>query len=375
MPTPWPQVRQVDPLHVKFESRTLVYFGGCDYLRLSWHPDVRRALSTGLKRHGLNVAASRGTTGNHPLYPQLEERLAGFFGCEDAILVSNGYMASLAVGQAMAGPFTHALLDAKAHACLRDAACLMGIGISESPHGTALSASALDRKTGRHSKVMVMTDGMFSQNGFVAPLREWSRSLRRGDWLLVDDAHGVGVLGENGRGAVEWTNTRHPRLLLTATLSKAFGVYGGMILGPSRALDGIRSKSRMLLGNTPLPLPLVEAAMTSLRLTSRNPARRGRLLAQAAWLKRLLVENGWRDPVATPAPIISAIPRSPRAARRVSDALRAAGIYPSLIHYPGGPGTGYFRFAISSEHNRDQLRNLATVLLDHLRDFQARSGA
>jgi 7-keto-8-aminopelargonate synthetase-like enzyme len=364
----WPVMRQVDPIHVRFEKKTYVYFGGCDYLRMSWHPEIRRAVRDGLNRHGLNVAASRSTTGNHPLYRELEEKLAGFFGCEDAILVSNGYMASMAAGQGLAKRFGRVVMDAKAHACLRDAAGFLAAPVQECPHRQVPDLDTLRQGIEAGTSILAMTDGLYSQDGSVAPLPEWTETLGRHDWLLVDDAHGVGILGHKGRGALEWTGARHPRLLLTATLSKAFGVYGGMILGGARLLDHIRSHSRMLVGNTPLPLPLAEAALTSLRLM-RISRRRDRLTAHADYLKSDLREGGWKNLPDSPAPIVSGTPRSAAAARRVAQALRGAGIYPSLIHYPGAGREGYFRFALSSEHTREQLQELSVLLLEHRTDF------
>ena len=364
----WPVMQQVDAIHVRFEKKTFVYFGGCDYLRMSWHPEIRRAVRDGLNRHGLNVAASRSTTGNHPLYRKLEEKLAGFFGCEDAILVSNGYMASMVAAQGLAGRFGRVVMDAKAHACLRDAAGFIGAPVKTFLHRKVPNLNTLRRRSGTGASILAMSDGLYAQDGSVAPLPEWTETLGRHDWLLVDDAHGVGILGRNGRGALEWTRVRHPRLLLTATLSKAFGVYGGMILGGARLLNHIRAHSRMLVGNTPLPLPLAEAALMSLRLMRTN-RRRDRLMAHADCLKKILREGGWKNLPESPAPIVSGTPRSAAAARRVAQALRGAGIYPSLIHYPGAGREGYFRFALSSEHTRENLQELSSVLLEHRTDF------
>ena len=120
-PTLPPPLQQTDRTFVLAGGRKVTYFGGCDYFRLSSHPAVLAAMSKGLERFGLNVAASRKTTGNHRLYELLEERLAGFFGVEAAVLVSSGYVSNLAVAQALAGQFTHALLDDGAHNSLVDA--------------------------------------------------------------------------------------------------------------------------------------------------------------------------------------------------------------------------------------------------------------
>src|SRR6185436_19832805 len=134
-------LQQIDRTYVLHRGRRLSYFAGCDYFRLSSHPEVLRALRDGLDRFGLNVSASRKTTGNHALYGQLEHKLAEFFGVEAAVLVSNGYMTNLAVAQALAGEFTHALIDERSHGCLFDAAKLLDCSLLSFKHRDPASAA------------------------------------------------------------------------------------------------------------------------------------------------------------------------------------------------------------------------------------------
>ena len=221
----------IDPLHARVGGRTLLYFGGCDYFRLSWQPRIRRALRRGMERWGVNVAASRRTTGNRRLYEQLEQGLADFFEVESAVLVSSGYATGLAVGQALSGEFTHAFIDTRAHGALLDATLFLGCPVARFAHRDVSDLARRIGRTGRSSRVLVLTDGMFSHDGSVAPLRAYARLLGRNGRLLVDDAHGAGVLGEHGRGSAECEGVEDARLIRTITLSKAFGVYGGAILG------------------------------------------------------------------------------------------------------------------------------------------------
>jgi 7-keto-8-aminopelargonate synthetase-like enzyme len=354
-------LHQVDRTYVLHRGRRLSYFGGCDYFRLSSHPDVLRALHEDLDRFGLNVAASRKTTGNHALYGQLERKLAEFFGVEAAVLVSNGYMTNLAVAQALAGEFTHALIDERAHASLFDAAKLLDCLVLPFKHRDTGSAAKAARQAGRAAKILLLTDGLFSHSGEVAPLEEYLRLFPASAMLLVDDAHGAGTLGRTGRGTTELLSVSGRRVIRTITLSKAFGVYGGAVIGSLAVRNWIVARSRLFVGNTPLPLPLAAAALASLKVLRNDLQLRRRLLCNTSYVKAALREAGL--PVNNgPGPIIPFVPRNRREADQLVKRLLVAGIHPPLINYLGGPEDGYFRFAISSEHTPEQLDALARVL-------------
>lgn len=359
-------LQQVDRTYVLHRGRRLSYFAGCDYYRMASHPDVVKAVHTGLDTLGLNVAASRKTTGNHSLYGELEKRLARFFQAESAILVSSGYMTNLAVGQALAGEFTHAVIDGRSHGCLFDAARILGCPVHEFKHRDANSARQAVRQAGRSAKVLLLTDGLFSHSGMVAPLDEYLRILPKSVTLLVDDAHSGGILGRHGRGTPEHLGVSTERIVQTITLSKAFGVYGGAVLGSQLVRRRIIERSRLFIGNTPLPLPLVAGILTSLELVRSKPDFPKRLMANTRRVKDALAAAGLslHD---GPGPIVPVTPRDDRDAARLKKALLAAGIYPPYINYLGGPRDAYFRFVISSEHTREQLDSLIAVLVQHLR--------
>lgn len=355
-------LQQINRTCVRFRRRKLAYFSGCDYFRLASHPRLIAALQAGVKKYGLNVAASRMTTGNHALYRSLEAQLADFFAVESALLVSSGYMTNLVVAQALAGNFSHALLDERSHPSLADAARFLDCPVLQFKSRDAEALAQSVRRCGPHSKLIVLTDGMFSHDGSAAPLSEYLRVLPKDAMLLVDDAHGAGVLGRTGKGTVEYAGAGRRRLIQTVTLSKAFGAYGGAILGATRFRRQILERSRMFVGSTPLPLPLANAALEGVRLLKADNGLRQRLAQKAAYVKAALREAGL--PLAdTPGPIVPLLPRRASEAARLNRALLAAGIYPPFIQYPGGPPSGYFRFVISSEHSRRQLDALLEVLL------------
>ncbi|HWW02636.1 MAG TPA: pyridoxal phosphate-dependent aminotransferase family protein [Candidatus Acidoferrum sp.] len=364
-------LQQIDRTYVRFRGRKLSYFSGCDYFRLSSRPGVIAALQAGARRFGLNVAASRLTTGNHALYGELERRLARFFGAPDALLVSSGYLTNLVVAQALAGNFSHALLDDQSHPSLADAARFLECPVLRFRHLDPDSVAASVRRCGPGASLLLLTDGMFSHNGSVAPLAAYLKALPRDGVMLVDDAHAAGVLGKRGRGSLEHDGVSRSRIIQTITLSKAFGAFGGAILGTAALRRRIIDRSPMLIGSTPPPLPLANAALRAVRILSSDKRLRFRLAHNANYLKNALRAAGLLV-ADTPGPLVALVPERPQQAARLKAALLAAGIFPPFIKYPGGPAQGYFRFVISSEHTRRQLDRLIRVLAKAAARFSPR---
>ncbi len=355
-------LQQTDRTYVRFRNRKLSYFSGCDYFRLASHPKVIAALKVGVAKYGLNVAASRLTTGNHALYGELECELAGFFKAEDALLVPTGYLTNLVVGQALARTFSHALIDERAHPSLTDAARFLDCPVVQFKHRDAQDVARAVRRCGPEARLILLTDGMFSHDGSAAPLGEYLKVLPGDAWLLVDDAHGAGVLGRNGKGTVEYAGVSRRRVIQTITLSKAFGAFGGAILATSRLRQRIFDLSQLFVGSTPLPLPLAYAGLQSVGLMRSGENFRSRLRQNMACVKDPLLKAGVLN-AETPGPIVALPPMRTRQTTRLTRELLAAGIYPPFIRYPGGPASGYFRFVISSEHTRAQLDRLLEVLI------------
>jgi 8-amino-7-oxononanoate synthase len=355
-------LQQVKRTYVRQRGRTLSYFGGCDYFRLGSHPAVLAALREGLRRYGLNVAASRLTTGNHRLYELLERKLARFFGVESTLLASNGYLPNLMVAQALAGEFSHALIDELAHGSLVDAAQFLDCPIVKFKHRNAVDLARHVQRLGKHFRLIVLTDGMFSHDGSIAPLQAYLKVLPASTALLVDDAHGAGVLGKHGRGTAEHSGIATKRIIQTITLSKAFGVYGGAVLGTTALRKKIVARSRVVVGNTPLPLPLANAALQSLEILKTNRSLYRRLTNNTQYVKAALRKAGF-SLEETPSPIVALIQHRAADVTRLKNQLLAHRVFPSFIRYPGGPKNGYFRFTISSEHSRAQLDSLVKALL------------
>jgi len=348
-------LQQVDGTHIRLAGRKLIYFGGCDYFRLSQHPIIRRAVESGMREHGLNPAASRFTTGNHRLYERLEAELGSFFKTETATLTSNGYSTNLIVAQALQGSFSHALIDGRSHRSLFDSTAYLDCPVIRFSHADPAALQREIRRLPAKATVLLLTDGLFGHNGKLAPLRKYLEVLPPRSQLVVDDAHGAGTIGRHGRGTCEVLGIAPERVIQTISLSKAFGVYGGAILGSRKFRTRMLERSGFLRGNTPLPLPLASAALSAISVLRSDRSRRAQLQRNIG-----RVQEQCPDCIHPPSPIIGVHPRTIAHGRKLSEQLLKNGIHPPRIRYEGK--TDYFRFALSSEHRPAEIEKLLGVL-------------
>ena len=345
---------------VVLDGRELVAFGGCNYLGLAHHPAVIDALQRGARETGVSSGASRETTGNHVAHEELERDLAQFLGTQSALLAPDGYLANLVVAQALAPDHSIALFDAKSHASVRDAIAAAGFESIEYEHAKASSA-ARALAAHPHERVAIFTDGVFPSLKHVAPLPELLANLpaERGT-LVVDDCHGFGVLGARGRGTCEHFELADPRIVITATMSKAFGCHGGVIAGSLELIASARERSRAHVGSTPIPPALARAGSAALRELQRDPARLTRLRANIERLRAHFRELGL--PASDLAlPVFAFTLAAQAEMERVHRRLLAAGLLVPLIDYPDVPG-GYFRVVVNAEHTIEQIDRLAREL-------------
>lgn len=347
---------------VRWRDRTLIHFSGCDYFRLSRHREVLSESRRSLNRFGLNAAASRFTTGNRKLYIELENELAAFFDAEAAVVLPDGYLAPISAAQALAGECTHAFIDELSHAALVDASLMLDCPVKMFPHKNAPGLARLLAKLAKGARPILLTDGMFAHDGSVAPLAEYLRILPRNGMVLVDDAHGAGVLGVKGRGTLEYLGVRRSRIIQCATLSKAFGSYGGVILGTRSLRNKIVTRSHAFAGSTPLPPPLAGAALAAIQILKREPERRERLFRNVSYLRAKLNQSGWKIPE-TPGPIVR-LPLNAPATAELKSRLLTAEIYPPFFKYGKASAAGFFRFVISSGHTAGHIDKLARVLVN-----------
>jgi 7-keto-8-aminopelargonate synthetase-like enzyme len=272
----------------------------------------------------------------------------------------------LAVAQALAGRFTLALIDQEAHVCLHDAAMFLGCPVRTFPHRDVSAVARQVRRAGPGARVILLTDGLFGWNGAVAPLAEYRRVLPPNAWMLVDDAHAVGLLGRRGRGSVEAAGLSRRHLIQTVTFSKALGLYGGAVLCARQVRQWLVARSGCFGGGTPMPPPWAAAVETALAELRRRLPQRDRALHAAAQLRRDLRRAGW-EVLDTPAPIVALFPASRSEAARLRRALLAEGIDPPWTEYPGR-AAGYFRFMLVPSHTAEHLERLRRALLSVRRD-------
>ncbi|GAA0421681.1 8-amino-7-oxononanoate synthase [Streptomyces luteireticuli] len=342
---------------------------GNDYLGLSRHPEVTRAAADAAHRWGAGSTGSRLVSGSTALHTRLEEALAEFCGFEAALVFSSGYAANLAAVTALAPPpelsGARGLLvsDEGNHASLIDGCRLARAGRAVVPHADPEAAGkALAAHPGRG---LVVTDSVFSVDGDAAPLAALARQCRRhGAGLLVDDAHGLGVLGDGGRGAVHAAGLAGaPDVVSTVTLSKSLGAQGGVVLGPARVIAHLVSSARTFIFDTGLAPAAAAAALAALEVLRREPGRAARVRAVAGDLHARLTGAGLTA-VRPDAAVVSVRAPSPRAAVRWQADCRAAGIEVGCFRPPSVPdGVSRLRLTARADLTDAQVERAAGTVV------------
>jgi 8-amino-7-oxononanoate synthase len=296
------------------------------------------------------------TTGNHPLYTQLEKKVAEFFATESALVCPSGYLSNTVLLQAIASDYDMFFMDEKAHSSLTDAAHQFDKPCFQFKH---LDAQSLDGQLKQHlpagSRPLVMTDGVFPAQGDIPPLNAYAQVIENYEGkILVDDAHAMAVLGESGRGSWELQGIGREFIYQTGTLSKGFGVFGGIIPGDSQVIANIHEKSPAFVGCTGLALPLAQAALCSIAHIQTHPDMITGLQKRTLTLKQRFKAIGFLMPE-TPMPIFSITYHDVDKNTRLNRLLLKNGIYPPFINYPGSPPGGHFRFIITSSSTDEQI--------------------
>ncbi|MFG1807950.1 8-amino-7-oxononanoate synthase [Streptomyces sp. NPDC049040] len=341
----------------------LLDLAGNDYLGLSRHPEVTRAGADACLRWGAGATGSRLVTGSTALHAELEAEIADFTGFEAALVMASGYAANLAAVTALTDAGTLLVSDAANHASLIDGCRLSRARTEVVPHADSDAVrKALAGHTGR---AIVVTDSVFSVDGDAAPLAAHAAAAREhGAALLVDDAHGLGVLGDGGRGAVHAAGLAGaPDVVCTATLSKALGAQGGVVLGPAAVIDHLVNAARTFIFDTGLAPAAAGAALGALRLLRREPDRAVRALAAARTFHRLLTGAGL-DATAPDACVVSVRAPSPAAATAWAAACRAAGLSVGCFRPPSVPdGVSRLRLTAAADLTDAQIAAAAAAIV------------
>jgi 8-amino-7-oxononanoate synthase len=348
-----------------------VDFSSNDYLGLARHPQLIEAMTRAAGRHGAGSGAAHLVSGHGAEHAALEEELAAFTGRERALLFSTGYMANIGLLGAFVGRGDLLLTDKLNHASLIDAAHLSRAEVRRYAHRDAAAATAmLDewRLTHRDGAAAIATDSVFSMDGDLAPLPELAAAANRGKaWLIVDDAHGLGVLGARGRGSCENFGLG-PRdvPLLMGTLGKALGSFGAFVAGERDAIDWLMQKARSYIYTTALPQPVAAATRAALRLIDAEPWRRAQLQSQIENFRARARRAGLTLTDST-TPIQPVLLDDPRRALAVSERLLARGLLVKAIRPPTVPaGSARLRIALSARHSELQVAALVDALAESL---------
>ncbi|EGV31795.1 8-amino-7-oxononanoate synthase [Thiorhodococcus drewsii AZ1] len=343
------------------DGRPMLSFCSNDYLGLANHPEVIRALQRGAETWGVGSGSAHLVNGHSRAHHALEEALAAFTGRPRALLFSTGYMANLGVISALAGRGDKVLQDRLNHASLLDGAQLSRANLRRYPHA---DAAGLERQLNDSGARLIATDGVFSMDGDLAPLPELIPIARRaGAWLLVDDAHGLGVLGRGGRGTFDHFGlTPDDDCILMGTLGKALGTFGAFVAGSEELIETLIQRARSYVFTTASPPAVAEATRASLAIAEREDWRRERLQTLIARFRHGAEQLGL--PIMdSPTPIQPLMAGSEAQALAWSRALEEAGILVGAIRPPTVPeGTARLRITFSATHRDEDLDRLLEAL-------------
>ncbi len=356
------ETARADGIWVMRGGRRLLSFSCNDYLNLSQHPAVKEAAIAAIRKHGVGAGASRLVTGNHPLFAELETRLAALKGTDAACVFGSGYLANIGIIPTFASKSDLILVDELAHSCIWAGASLSGATVATFRHNDIEDAhTILKAQRAAHRHAMIATDGVFSMDGDLAPLPALAKLGAEYDaWLLSDDAHGIGVVG-GGRGSTFAHGEAADVPLQMGTLSKAVGGYGGYLCASQAVIDLVKTRAASFVYSTGLPPASVAGAIASLDFIAANPDYTVRPLTHARAFTRAL-----NLPEAQ-SPIVPIVIGAADTALKVSQELEEKGFLVVAIRPPTVPkDTARLRVAFTANHMSDDVQRLADAIGPHV---------
>ncbi|WP_253913110.1 pyridoxal phosphate-dependent aminotransferase family protein [Pseudoruegeria sp. HB172150] len=348
---------------MRIDGREVDYFCGTSYYAMHGRPEVIEAACEATRRFGMGP----GTLAAMEVYQELQEALCAWFGAEYVTYLISGYASPMALMQGICEPGDLILMDAATHYSIRDAVPSLDLRVVTFAHrDTSALEDVLKAELRSGERPVVVTDGVFPSGGALAPLADYRAILDRYEdgRLVVDDSHGVGVLGTHGRGLLEHFAAEGPRSHVAGTLSKAFGGLGGIIPGDEALRDRIKERARIMRGASPPPPAAAAAGLTALRLLTADHSIRRRLGANVAQMRSGLRALGF-DVAETPVPIVT-LTDAGRDLAAIAEGLAVRDILVKLVA-PGGYSDApadrpSLRIAVFSEHTPEQIdRLIATV--------------
>ena len=352
-----------DPV-VTRNGRELVMLGSNNYLGLTSHPEVKEAAAMALALCGTGCAGSRLLNGTLDLHVQLEHKLADFMGREAALVFSTGFQVNLGVLSCLIGRKDVAILDNLDHACIIDG-CRLGFGKTyKYQHNDMDDLAAKLRVVPEGRGILVVVDGVFSMEGDLANLPEIARQVRdRGARLMVDDAHGIGVMGENGRGTAEHFGVEDDVDLVMGTFSKSLATVGGFVAGDEIVIDYVKHNARSEIFSAAPPPASVAAAAKALEIVEREPERRKQLWENTRYMKRELMNAGF-DTGDSESPVIPLFVGEDMTAFRMTVRLEEEGVFANPVVSPAVPeGSAMLRTSYMATHTREHLDQALEALV------------
>jgi len=348
--------------HIVVDSKTYLSFCSNDYLGLANHPQLIAALQQGAQQYGAGAGAAHLVSGHTQLHERLEHALADFAGKPAALLFSTGYMANLGVVQALVGKNDTVFADKLNHASLNDAMLLSRANIKRYRHNDMVQLESLLEQAASGRKLIII-DAVFSMDGDLARLPEMLALCEQHDaWLLVDDAHGFGVLGERGRGSLAYFGIASQRIIYMATLGKAAGVSGAFVAAEQVVIDTLINHAHSYVYTTATPPALASALLASLHLIEQGEQQRAHLQRMIAQLRGGLHDLRWKLMPSNTA-IQPLLIGDNNAALDLSSALRERGIWVAAIRPPTVPqGTARLRITLSAAHSMTDVTRLIETL-------------
>ncbi len=350
---------RTDTIEVMRDGRRFISFSCNDYLNLSQHPALKQAAIEATRKWGVGSGASRLVTGNHPLLPELERRLAAMKGTEDAVVMGSGFLTNSGVIPSLMSSRDLVLADELAHACIMVGSRLTRGAEHRFKHNDLDHLEyLLKAHRGDHPRCLIVTDGVFSMDGDLAPVHELAALAKKHDaWLMTDDAHGIGVVGAGGRGSSFIGGSKAEVPLQMGTLSKAVGGYGGYLCASKPVIDLIKTRCRTLIYSTGLPPGVVAAALKALDVIEGDPEYAARPLKKA---RRFTRRMGLAEAESPIVPIVLGDTERTMAAQAT---LADAGYLVIGIRPPTVPdGTARLRLTFTAEHADVDIDALADLI-------------
>jgi 8-amino-7-oxononanoate synthase len=350
-----------DPV-VTMNGQRVIMLGSNNYLGLTNHPEIKQAAAKALDDYGTGTAGSRFLNGTLEIHVELEDRLAQFMNCEAALTFSTGFAVNLGVISSLIGRQDVVILDNLDHACILDGARLSFGRVLKYPHNDMDSLEERLRSVEDGRSKLIVVDGVFSMEGDIANIPRIVELKKKFDArLMIDDAHGIGVMGEHGRGTAEHFGLENEADLVMGTFSKSLAAVGGFVVGESKVIDYIKHHARSLMFSASPPPASVATVLKAIEIIEREPERRQRLWDHTDYMKREFTDMGY-DTGESASPVIPLVVGEDLTAFVMTKRLQEEGVFVNPVVSPAVPeGRALIRTSYMATHSREHLDNALEV--------------